>query len=95
MMNEINQMQAVRLVYPTTDAPPAAQQTPPPAEQNEPVADAVEFSDTGVALADLEGEGGIRFERVARIRSEIQNGLYDVNGKLASVVDAILKDITG
>ena len=55
--------------------------------------DSVELSAAGTALAGMDGDGGIRFEKVARVRSEIQAGTYDVAGKLDMVHDRILDDV--
>ena len=55
--------------------------------------DTVEFSTTGTQLAELEDSSStIRVDKVARIRSEIANGLYDVDGKLESILGRVLKD---
>jgi anti-sigma28 factor (negative regulator of flagellin synthesis) len=94
-MNEINGVNSnsVRQVIPFTAKAPGSREEPRQAIGTERESDRVELSDTGTALAELNENGGIRIERVARIRSEIQNGLYDVNGKLESVIDVILDDV--
>lgn len=57
------------------------------------VVDSVELSPEATALADEFAGSNIRFEKVARIRSEIQSGVYDVNSKIESILDRIIKDL--
>lgn len=61
--------------------------------------DRVELSPEATALAELHDAKStafaedIRFELVARIRSEIENGTYDVDGKIGAIVDKLAKDL--
>ncbi len=54
-------------------------------------ADAVQLSADDDATAG--STPGIRFEKVARIRSDIRNGTYDVQGKLQVALDRLLDDL--
>jgi anti-sigma28 factor (negative regulator of flagellin synthesis) len=67
-------------------------------------ADTLEVSDAGARLADLHAgsvaesavahaDDPVRFDKVARIRAEIQNGTYDVDGKLSAVIHRVIKDV--
>ncbi|NOX60204.1 MAG: flagellar biosynthesis anti-sigma factor FlgM [Planctomycetes bacterium] len=63
-------------------------------------ADRVELSDAGAALAEAGNreaaalEASVRIEKVAKIRSDIQNNIYDVNGRLKLIVNDLIDDIT-
>ncbi len=62
--------------------------------------DRVEVSAAGAALAEASAreaaalEATIRIEKVAKIRSDIQNGIYDIDGRLGYIVDDLIDDIT-
>jgi anti-sigma28 factor (negative regulator of flagellin synthesis) len=62
--------------------------------------DRVEVSAAGAALAEASAqesaarEASIRIEKVAKIRSDIQNGIYDIDGRLEYIVDDLIDDIT-
>ncbi len=62
--------------------------------------DQVEVSAAGAALAEAserqaaELEASVRIEKVAKIRSDIQNGIYDIDGRLEYIVDDLIDDIT-
>jgi len=66
----------------------------------EPGSDRVEVSAAGAALAEANAqesaalEASIRIEKVAKIRSDIQNGIYDIDGRLGYIVDDLIDDIT-
>ncbi len=68
--------------------------------QVEPASDRLEVSAAGAALAEASAqesaarEASIRIEKVAKIRSDIQNGIYDIEGRLAYIVDDLIDDIT-
>lgn len=61
--------------------------------------DRVEVSAAGAALAEASAresaalEASIRIEKVAKIRSDIQNGIYDVDGRLSLIMDDLIDDI--
>ncbi len=63
-------------------------------------ADRVELSDAGAALSEAGNreaaalEASVRIEKVAKIRSDIQNNIYDVNGRLKLIVNDLIDDIT-
>lgn len=67
---------------------------------NDAGSDRVEVSAAGAALAEASAqesaarEASIRIEKVAKIRSDIQNGIYDVDGRLAYIMDDLIDDIT-
>jgi anti-sigma28 factor (negative regulator of flagellin synthesis) len=92
-MNEINTNPQVRLILPFAAAPATPATSPEPRGPAPREEDTVEFSPAATALASAGRDDGIRFEKVARIRSEIQAGTYDVSGKLELVLDRILDDV--
>ncbi len=63
------------------------------------------LQESGLQGSGLQGSGnpsnsnasnsndGIRVAKVARVRSEVQNGIYDLEGKLETVLDRILEDL--
>ena len=63
--------------------------------------DEVDFSDAAIALSEGKPApsnsdfDGIRVTKVARIRSDIQAGTYDVDGKIDTVVDHLLDELAG
>ncbi|GJM25696.1 MAG: hypothetical protein DHS20C16_21110 [Phycisphaerae bacterium] len=62
--------------------------------------DRLEVSAAGAALAEAGAqeatarEASVRIEKVAKIRSDIQNGIYDIDGRLDYIVDDLISDIT-
>ncbi|MCB9850141.1 MAG: flagellar biosynthesis anti-sigma factor FlgM [Phycisphaerales bacterium] len=100
-MNEINNLENARLIYPFVaqvaptrgESSASMASTAAVAAPHDDGTDTVEFSTTGTQLAELEDSSStIRVDKVARIRSEIANGLYDVDGKLESILGRVLKD---
>ena len=98
-MNEINR--SLKLAVPITSSPPLAYGKSV-SEGNgrfrEQVDDFVELSAGGLALSDRFDreeveDDGIRINKVARIRSELISGNYDVNGKIEAVLDSLLGDV--
>ena len=93
-MNEVNTLNGARLVIPfIANHPSVCGAMESHASDTRCAPDHVELSATATALAELYEDPSMRIEKVARIRSEIQNGLYDMNGKLEAVIDRLLEDI--
>ena len=55
--------------------------------------DRVEFSALAVALAMAPPASNIRADKVVRIKALIENGSYDVDGKLDFVADRLAEDL--
>lgn len=99
-MNEIHNLDNARLTYLAgagrTAASPAAKAPIPPSSTRVRGTDVdrVEFSTTATQLAETAhaDDRALRLARIARIRTEIENGTYDVNSKLAAVIDRVLAD---
>ena len=95
-MSEILNLESARLVYPFA-APAARSGAPGPASTGavERVTDRAEFSATATQLAESAAPSrqSMRMAKVARIRAEIQNGTYDVDGKLEAVLGRVLADV--
>jgi len=87
-------LKGVQLVIPFIAQPPTAQGE---AECHKSVTaqagDCLELSTAGITLAEIHEDPDMRIEKVARIRSEIQNGLYDEKGKLEAVIERVLDDV--
>ena len=97
-MNVINDINGLRTMMPPQNNPasPGPQREPEHVNEQEPDADTVDLSAEGAALAKSEDGGpsdGERLARIARIRTEIQNGTYDLNGKLDAAIDRLLEDL--
>lgn len=101
-MSEIHNLESGRMAQPVTGPGAASgrrsRAVAAPAERA--VArevDAVEFSPAAVQLAESAPQSApaLRLARIARIRAEIQNGTYDVNGKLEAVLGRVLADVLG
>lgn len=93
-MNEINVIHGPRLILPFVASPASGHgdgKKPQP-DDGRPL-DQVEVSAAGAALAAISDSANIRVEKVARVRSEVQNGAYEVEGKLEAVLDRILRDL--
>ena len=94
LMNEVNTLNGARLIIPFIANPPSVHGAREGhAADTRRALDHVELSATATALAELYEDSSMRIDKVARIRSEIQNGLYDMNGKLEAVIDRLLEDI--
>ncbi len=97
-MNEINR--SLKLAVPIASTPPPLAYGKRGIEEGftGQVGDLVELSSRGLALSDrFERDGteedGIRINKVARIRSELISGNYDVSGKIEAVLDSLLGDV--
>ena len=55
--------------------------------------DEVEISDVGHFLSFLSQLPDVRQDRVDALREQIENGTYDVDAKLDSIVDSLLADM--
>lgn len=101
-MNDLNTIHSARLIIPFVASPPLAHEDPA-AKSKEAAcdcssrdasrSDSVELSAGAARLADTLADPEIRVQKVARVRSEIQNGVYDTTGKLEAVLNRILDDI--
>jgi len=93
-MADFNPISGARLILPfAVDA-----KSPEQIRDRAPAADVrsrdqVELSATGTVLAELHDDQEMRIEKVARVRSELQNGIYTVEGKLEAVLDRVLDDL--
>jgi anti-sigma28 factor (negative regulator of flagellin synthesis) len=92
-MNQIGTSNDVRLILPFVSAPAPTDGGRIPVGNATTYGDRVEVSAAGAALAGLEESDEMRFEKVARVRGDIQSGTYDVEGKLEQVLDRILDDV--
>ncbi|HRX84551.1 MAG TPA: flagellar biosynthesis anti-sigma factor FlgM, partial [Phycisphaerae bacterium] len=96
---EINNLEGARLVYPFAATPGVTGrgegERSGAAVAETAAVDRVEFSPTAVQLAEAAptSQQALRLAKVARIRAEIQNGTYDVNGKLESVLHRVIADV--
>jgi len=90
-ISDVTTANGIRMVLPFRDA--AAAPKAERAEGNQSVIDQVEISEEAASLAERERQQPIRFEKVARIRAQIQQGTYDVNGKLDVVLDRLINDL--
>jgi anti-sigma28 factor (negative regulator of flagellin synthesis) len=95
-MSEIHNLNNARWVYPlhTNGAARGANGSALLESGAERAADEVEISAAGAQLADAvrTSRAVPRLSKVARIRAEIQNGTYDVDGKLAAILPRVLAD---
>lgn len=55
--------------------------------------DTVEISDVARYLSELKSLPEIREDKVASIRKALEEGTYDVSGKLDTVVSRVLEDL--
>lgn len=96
-MNELgdikttNLNRAQRVIQFPAPVPDARISQPPAAAPA--VVDSVELSPEATALSDTFAGSNIRFEKVARIRSELQSGVYDLNGKIEAILDRVIQDL--
>jgi len=100
-MTQIRNLEQARLVYPFVATTPASLARSESADGvalrpvRERETDRVELSAAGTQLAEAARaeRKALRTAKVARIRAEIENGTYDVNGKLAAVIDRVMADV--
>jgi anti-sigma28 factor (negative regulator of flagellin synthesis) len=99
-MSEIQNLENARWVYqPPTNGGSASRRgaagSAGLADRAVGVIDRVEISADGAQLAEAirAPRASLRMSKVARIRAEIQNGTYDVDGKLKSILPRLMADV--
>jgi flagellar biosynthesis anti-sigma factor FlgM len=97
-MNVINEINGLRTMMPPqpNEAAGGPQRESGATDDETRESDTVELSAEGAALAESKESAdneGTRVARIARIRAEIQNGTYDVNGKLDHILERLLEDL--
>lgn len=67
--------------------------TPPahsPSESRRPLADSVEISKFGEAIAQASNESTLRLAQIRAVRSEIENGTYENRERIDGTVERLL-----
>lgn len=69
---------------------PATDSTQP----TKPISDRLELSGMSHLMKSLKADGGVRADKVASIRAQIEAGTYEDESKLDGAVDKLLGEIT-
>jgi flagellar biosynthesis anti-sigma factor FlgM len=72
---------------------PIQKQVAPDAPAQLPATDRLELSGASHLLQSLKANSGVRADKVASIKSQIQAGTYEDDAKLDGAVDKLLNDL--
>ena len=91
-VNNINSAASASPVQKIT-ANPIQKQIPADAPQQLRASDRLELSGASHLLQSLKATGGVRVDKVAAIKSQIEAGTYEDDAKLNVAVDRLLEDL--